>query len=293
VQNERASRTAVLIAASLVLLHRDPKFSDLVSATSSNLYERMLYSSTETRLFSMIVQQRWFLKFAAAIERLTIPGIVLHYALRKKCIARLARNAFGGGATQMVVIGAGLDSLALELHQEFPRAHFWEIDHPATQRYKLAALTQTDSKRFHLVPVDLSVSELTRNTLAQTEFDPNQRTLWVAEGIMMYLSATGVSSLMERIRSLCASGSQFIFTFMETLSDGRISFRNQSKLVDWWLARRHESFTWGIKRNGLQRFIQPWRISRIFDESDLRELTTMSPDIPLAAGELICLAEIQ
>ena len=63
------------------------------------------------------------------IERITIPGILLHYALRKKCIAKLARSALANGGTQVVVIGAGFDPLSSELQREFPTALFWEIDH--------------------------------------------------------------------------------------------------------------------------------------------------------------------
>src|SRR5438132_8589927 len=94
VQNEKASRTALVIAASLVLLHRDPKHSGLVSKPSADLCAQMLemYSS-QTRLFLKIVRQDWFRPVARLIERITIPGILLHYILRKKCIEGLVRSA--------------------------------------------------------------------------------------------------------------------------------------------------------------------------------------------------------
>src|SRR5213596_2651972 len=142
-EREQASRTALLIAASLVLLHHDPKRSRLVSKTAVDLCAHVLEGhSSQTRLFLRIVQQPWFRPIAKLVERITIPGILLYYALRKKCIAGLVRSAIINGATQVVIIGAGFDPLSFELHQDFPRVQLWEIDHPATQRHKLRTFSK-------------------------------------------------------------------------------------------------------------------------------------------------------
>ena len=134
-QHEQASRTALLIAASLVLLHHDAKYSRLVSKTSADLCAYVLEKhSSRTRLFSKTVRQCWFRPIARLIERITIPGILLHYALRKKCIRELVRSALANGIAQVVILGAGFDPLSSELQGEFPTARFWEIDHPATPR---------------------------------------------------------------------------------------------------------------------------------------------------------------
>jgi methyltransferase (TIGR00027 family) len=293
VQNDQASRTALLIAASLVLLHRDPKYSDLVSRTSADLCAQMLDAhSAQTRLFLKIVRQDWFRSMAKLIERLTIPGILLHYVLRKKCIAGLVRSALINGATQVVILGAGFDPLGFELHQEFPSARFWEIDHPATQRHKVRALPKVGAEQFHFVAVDLNAGPLDKETLIKNSFDPTDRTFWIAEGLLMYLPPDIVSLLMSTSKTLSTSGSQFAFTFMEKQSDGRIRFDSQSELVDWWLRRRGEPFLWGATRSELDELVRPWRVTRCFDHNDLRELRSGLADAPIAKGEVICLAEI-
>jgi methyltransferase (TIGR00027 family) len=293
VQNDQASRTALLIAASLVLLHRDPKYSDLVSRTSADLCAQMLDAhSAQTRLFLKIVRQDWFRSMAKLIERLTIPGILLHYVLRKKCIAGLVRSALINGATQVVILGAGFDPLGFELHQEFPSARFWEIDHPATQRHKVRALPKVGAEQFHFVAVDLNAGPLDKETLIKNSFDPTDRTFWIAEGLLMYLPPDIVSLLMSTSKTLSTSGSQFAFTFMEKQSDGRIRFDSQSELVDWWLRRRGEPFLWGATRSELDQLVRPWRVTRCFDHNDLRALRSGLADAPIAKGEVICLAEI-
>ena len=291
-QHDQASRTALLIAASLITLHHDQKHSGLVSKTSAEFCGRVLNSySAETRLLSRIARQSWFRAIARMIERITIPGILLHYALRKKCIAGLVRSALTNGTTQVVVVGAGFDPLSLELHLNFPASEFWEIDHPATQRQKLRTLPKISAERLHFVAVDLSATGLDREALIKSGFDPTQRTFWIAEGLLMYLRPEKVSSLMRTLSSLSAPGSQVACTFMEKRSDDRIRFDSQTKLVDWWLSKRGEPFVWGSTRDELVDLVHPWQMIRFFDHDDLGKEFALA-DEPIAKGEVICLAEI-
>jgi methyltransferase (TIGR00027 family) len=223
------------------------------------------------------------------IERITIPGIFLHYALRKKCIARLARSALANGVTQVVVIGAGFDPLSSELQLEFPIALFWEIDHPATQRHKMRACSEIGIERVHFVAADLSAGTLDKEALIKSSFDPAQRTFWMAEGLLMYLTGDTVSLLIRTLAGLSGRESQFAFTFMEKGADGRSRFDSQTSLVDWWLRKRGEPFLWGSTRDELVDVVRPWQIIRFFDHDDLR---MERADESIAKGEVICLAEI-
>ena len=291
-QHEHASRTALVIAASLVLLHHDPRHSRLVSKSSADLCAGVLEKhSAQTRLFSKIVRQSWFRPIAALIVRVTIPGILLHYVLRKKCIRELARSSLANGISQVAILGAGFDPLSSELQREFPTAEFWEIDHPATQRYKVRACSEIGVERVHFVAIDLGAAGLDRDALISSEFNPAKRTFWIAEGLLMYFPADIVSSLMKTLSSMSAAGSQLAFTFMEKQQDSHIRFDSQTKLVDWWLRIRGEPFLWGSTRSELAEIMRPWRLIRFFDHNDLRHMADLSDEM-IAKGEVICLAEI-
>jgi methyltransferase (TIGR00027 family) len=291
VQHEHASRTALLIAASLVLLHHDPKRSRLVSKTAVDLCAHVLEDhSSQTRLFLKIVQQTWFRPIAKLIERITIPGILLHYALRKEYIRELVRSALAKGVAQVVILGAGFDPLSSELQREFPTAVFWEIDHPATQLHKVRACSEIGIEQVHFVAVDLSAAGLEREALIKSDFDPAKQTFWIAEGLLMYFPADVVSSLIKTLSTLSAPGSEFVFTFMEKQGDGQLRFDSQTKLVDSWLRRRGEPFLWGTTRSELAEFIRPWRVTRFFDHNDLRHTESGLSDEIIAKGEVICLA---
>ena len=292
-QHEQASRTALLIAASLVLLHHEPKYSRLVSKSSANLCARVLENySAHTRWFSKLLRQPWFRPIANLIERITIPGILLHYVSRKKCISELARSALAKGVAQVVILGAGFDPLSSELHREFPTARFWEIDHPATQRDKVRACSEIGIEGLHFVAVDLSAAGFARDALIRDGFDSAKPTFWIAEGLLMYFPADIVSSLLMMLSGLSAPGSRLAFTFMEKQQDGRIRFDSQTKLVTWWLRTRGEPFLWGTTRSELPPYVRPWRVIRLFDQTDLRGLDSELADKAIAKGEVICLAEI-
>jgi len=77
---------------------------------------------------------------------------------------------------------AGFDPLNSELQREFPTAVFWEIDHPATQRYKVRACSEIGIERVHFVAVDLATARSRREALIGGGFDPAKRTFWIAEG---------------------------------------------------------------------------------------------------------------
>ena len=238
------------------------------------------------------VRQCWFRPIAKLIERITIPGILLHYALRKKCIRELVRSALANGVAQVVILGAGFDPLSSELQREFPTARFWEIDHPATQRHKVRACSEIGIERVRFAAVDLSAAGLDREALIGIGFDPAKRTFWIAEGLLMYFPAEIVSSLMKTLSSLSAPGSQLAFTFMEKQRDGHIRFDSQTKLVTWWLRTRSEPFLWATTRNELAEFVRPWRVIRFFDHNDLRKIESQLAYEVIAKGEVICLAEI-
>src|SRR5210317_2104986 len=55
---------------------------------------------------------------------------------------RHARNGIHVGAAQVLVLGAGYDTLGWRLAPEFPGVNFFEIDHPATALLKAKGIDE-------------------------------------------------------------------------------------------------------------------------------------------------------
>ena len=292
-RNDRVSATALLIAKSQLVLARDPALSWAVGPDRVRLY-RACVSAVLGRAWSPTAMRR---AGYAIVERLSVPGIYLHYAFRKLEIARivdaLIRERDIG---QAVVVAAGFDPLCALLHAVHPAVRWLELDHPATQRHKRAALaTVPTGGNLALLPIDL-----TRESLADLFRDRRLRrdvaTLVIAEGITMYLADDRIRAFFGAVRGDAGDGARHVlFTYMERQPNGSIYFRSSTRLVAWWLARTRESFVWGIEAQRLPPYLADlgfslagsWDAERLRDEYLVpRQLA----DRTTAVGETIALA---
>ncbi len=116
---------------------------------------------------------------------------------------------------QLVLLGAGLDSRALRLPQA-ARGRVFEVDHPATQAAKRAALARGGAATPHVVFVAL---DFNRDALAEAllaaGFDPAQRTFFIWEGVTEYLTAAAVDATLRQVARLGAAGSRLLFTYQD------------------------------------------------------------------------------
>lgn len=295
-KDDKPSATAYLIARSTYLLSRDPTLSYLVPEQSAELSQWFIQAQCRFRKSLDAITN--FQPIAHALERLTIPGIRLHYALRKRYLEEIARDSLRRGTRQMFVIGAGFDTLAFRLSTEFAETEFFEIDHPATQREKRRVIENhhATSDNLHFVALDIAHRNLEESLLAQASYSPLADALFIAEGLLMYLSLAEVDLIFQFIRDHSVRASRFAFTFVETQAGGRIGFRKSSPVVDAWLRLRNESFKWGIGRDEIAGFLQArgFKLREVVTAKDLRAKYLRferSRKLALAEGECICVAE--
>jgi methyltransferase (TIGR00027 family) len=294
----RPSATAHLIARSLVFLSHDPLIAPLIpgDAVEASLWF-MRASSPWTRRLVGLMGKRWFRDLVWFVERHSVPGMMLHYALRKRALEETAREAVRDGYRQVVVLGAGFDTLALRLSREFPGPLFLEIDHPATQRVKREALAAQGASEDSLVllPLDLARERLEDGIRRVGRFHEDVDTLFIAEGLLMYLEAADVDGVFRFCRTRGGARPRFALTFMERLEDGRIAFRGQSQAVDAWLRLRGEPFRWGVPVAEMPRYLRErgFTCREIATPDLLRERYLAAPelrDLALADGDHFCLA---
>jgi|ERR1044071_1631603 methyltransferase (TIGR00027 family) len=299
-KEDKPSATAYLIARSTFFLSRDPMLGQLVPARSAELCERFVHTRSRfARLLDAAINSKPLRPLAAALERATVPGIKLHYALRKRYLEEIARDALRDGFHQVVVIGAGFDTLALRLHEAFSETRFFEIDHPATQRVKKHVVEKHHARKRNLqfISLDLAHGNLESSLLSSADYQPETATLFVAEGLLMYLAPAEIDLILQFIRSHSGAKSRLAFTFMETQSGGRIGFRESSRAVDAWLRLRGESFKWGSKRERIGDYLaaRGFAVRDIITSETLRTkyLTTKHlRHLALADGECICVSEV-
>jgi O-methyltransferase involved in polyketide biosynthesis len=136
-RSDRPSATARLVARGIAYVARDPRWRHLVPPDAAAATDALLLACFpgERRLLARF-DRPIFRAFVAVIESMTSPGILLHYALRKQYLEAVAEAAIGEGFGQVVVLGAGLDTLALRQHRVHGHVLYVEVDHQATQACK-------------------------------------------------------------------------------------------------------------------------------------------------------------
>ncbi len=296
-RSNRPSQTALLIARSTYLLSRDPELSRLVPAGAGEASRRFLEAAGVPGRQFRLADRGWFRSLALFMERFAIPGISLHYAVRKRWLEDASRQALAEGVKQVVVLGAGLDTLALRLHREFPGALFVECDHPATQEVKRRALARWGQldPNLKLAALDLAHARPEEVLAGLPEYRPEADALFIAEGLTMYLQPGEMDGLFAFLRQHAGAGSRFAFTFLEPQPDGRLSFPAASPFVRPWLALVGEPFTWGVRRQDLPRYLaaQGFALADLAGAEDLRQ-RYLAPaglaDRRLAVGEYIAVA---
>ena len=286
----QSSSTALLIAHAVLLAEATPKLRMLLPERAATLTRQLLASASGSRGFDVLLRYRITRTILLAHERVLLPGIIVHWLTRKLLLEAWASEALAAGCRQLVVLGAGFDTLAQRLHET---TACFEMDHPPTQAVKRAAFPDGPA----LVPLDfLDASPMT--TLREhARFDAKLPTFYIAEGLLMYLPPPRVTELFRELAAFSAPGSRFAFTFMEARENRPLGFANASPVINWWLRWRGEPFRWGLARDEVSDFVRAlgWRLLALGSVAELRA-RFLAPrglaDAPLAAGESIALAEL-
>lgn len=176
---------------------------------------------------------------------MTSRGRMRHFYLRKQWIEQCSTKLLASEPIeQVVILGAGLDILSLKLAQSFSHAHIIEIDLAASQRFKKSVF----QKNHILLPrnVELIEGDL-RHPLAgilaqSTTFDFSKKTLWIAEGLFMFIPEDSVRRIFAEIRER-SNGALILFTSVGSLQQGSALAIFIQEMV---LKKAKSMFNWAI-----------------------------------------------
>ncbi len=125
-------------------------------------------------------------------------------ALRARMVVRarfaedvLAEGVREQGVRQCIVLGAGLDTFAYR--NPWPQLRVFEVDHPATQAWKLEMLRNAGiavPENVRHVPVDFERQSLARE-LATAGFDPEVVTATAWLGVAPYLTSEAFAATLS------------------------------------------------------------------------------------------------
>ncbi len=286
---KRPSATAQSVAKSVLLASFRTPFRERMAGWRSPT-EWFLESlpGSGSRL-PKLLRRPLYRTLATGVESWLAPGLSSHIAVRKLWIERLVRQCIKQGCRQIVVVGAGLDTLAFRISSAIPSVQCWEIDRDETQRFKRAALERRNRlpTNLQLIPGDLNRCSLNRLLQRQFMLRCQEPTVYVTEGLLMYLDQSRVEELLRSMR-ICSPRGRIIGTAVTTDESAEISLGGGSAFNRLLYRAVGESFRWGLSPHELPRFLSAQKIpeTQIFDPDDiLRRLELAEAGMRIPRGE--------
>ena len=135
---------------------------------------------------------------------------------RTRQIDESVRESLKLGGTQLVILGAGLDSRAYRFREELGQGRAFEVDFPPTQEYKKArirAVLGSLPRHVVYVPIDFTKQDL-RTVLNRAGYDERKKTTFVWEGVSFYIPEDAVDATLRFVATHSAPGSRVVFDYM-------------------------------------------------------------------------------
>ena len=133
-------------------------------------------------------------------------------AIRTFFIDEKIKKALKEGVRQIVMLAAGMDTRAYRL--SFPEGtRIFEIDRQEVLDYKKDKLGKTPT-HCERTAIAVDLREEWQNQLVEAGFKSQEQTLWLVEGLLMYLEESQVMTLMNQINSLSSAKDILIFDIL-------------------------------------------------------------------------------
>lgn len=232
---DNVSRTALGICAYCALISRHPAL------------RRVYYDPFAEALFGAAAAKGneiladlpdWAAVEAASQDLGDDVRLLCHVAWRKRWMSDHARAHLAQGIDQVVILGAGLDTLSLRLGSAYPGAVFFEVDQTATVAAKRALVAQLFGPPPHVryTAVDFA-AETAEARLLDTGYDPARPAIFIAEVSLEYVPKEDVAETYRMVRRNGSDRSVFLTTYV-LRPDAPESAKNRPDPgVDLWRRR--------------------------------------------------------
>jgi len=182
---------------------------------------------------------------------------------RTKYFDGVFQDALSTNIGQIVILGAGYDSRAYRFRSEMNETVVFEVDAPYTQAAKIEKLEMNGipHENVRFVAVDFEKDDLETQLCANGY--QNTKTLFIWEGVSLYLTPESVDSTLDHLGSLCCSGSLLCFDYFNSRIDSR-KIRKKDEMILFGLSSTEMNEYLGSKGFSVLREIEPDELQRCF-----------------------------
>ncbi len=219
--------------------------------------------------FQRILRSRLMTYIALRFTERKGPGFPGGIVARTRYIDDLLHSRIEDGIEQLVILGAGYDTRPYRF-EALKSIKVFEVDHPATQNYKVSKIEKIfGSRPSHVVyvPVDFD-KEVLSSRLFEVGFDRTLKTFFIWEGVTFYLSAAAVDETLAFVAGNSGPGSSIYFDYMlQSVLDGRCDLIEAKKIPDSrsFGTDGEEVYTFGIEDGTIEDFLSKRGFLQILD----------------------------
>ncbi len=211
----RISQTALKVAIAFVTLSVKDDWAQRLPLGLVEASERLLLASGSPGYGSRLMRaskQPWMIRVYQIQDRM-MPGQWEGFGHRKIFIQEQVEAAIKQGARQVLVLGAGFDTLCLRLAPQHSDVQFFEVDHPATSAAKARGVA-LESQPANLIQIaaDLGEQALSKVLSKDGRWQSSLPSVLLAEGLFQYLTNDEVRGLLRDAAASTSPGSRFVFT---------------------------------------------------------------------------------
>lgn len=186
---------------------------------------------------------------------------------RTKRIDAVLKDEGAKGIKQVVNLGAGYDTRAYRFHDTMPNVKFFELDMPAM----IGRKKEIVAKIFGALPsyviyiaIDFEKQSL-EDALMKVGYDKTKKTLFIWEGVTMYLTKEAVDGTLKFIAEQSAPESSVIFEYITKSYLHSIVFERSAYTLARVVASHGEPYIYGINPWELEDFLKDRRLELLSD----------------------------
>jgi methyltransferase (TIGR00027 family) len=208
----RPSRTSIMVAAGRAFGAREP---DLSVRNPDWLAERFLGPDERELIREHPIAGALEQDYLQARQNAVVAGTANLMLARTRFVDERLQTALRGGATQVVILGAGFDTRAYRFQDLLKGKKVFEVDFHSTQEFKkrrVAEVLGTAPAHVAFVEIDFKRDAL-RDALVGAGFQPAEKTFFVWEGVSVYLAEEAVPTTLRAIATSSAPGSSLVMDY--------------------------------------------------------------------------------
>ena len=208
--------------------------------------------------------------------RMQPAGMYEYVIARTKFIDMEFQKAMREGVEQVLIFGAGFDSRSIRFRQISGNARIFELDVPVTQnakikRYKEKGINIPENLTF--IPIDFDRESIPEKLL-ESGFKKGMKSLFILEGLTMYLQPSSVEETFKIIQEFAGGGSKVVFDHIyASVLRGENLYEGEKELCRS-VSGSNEGFCFGIEKGTTNEFLSSYGFDalRIIDSNALEDM---------------------